>query len=713
MSFSRTAFVAVLLLPSALFAQTYQWTSVGLGGGGQMLAPAVSPHDPNLILVSCDMSQLLRTADGGKSWRIVDWHQILHSAALAPAFHPKDPNVVYAFGRQGTNPEATLLESRDKGLTWHPFVKTAPWGTKPVVRLCIDRDDPAFMLAGTPDAAYRSTDGGKTWSACDGVAERSVGFFIDSAVGRKACFAATSAGVYRSEDLGKTWSAKNAGLPGDIVSFAGAGSGAKRALYCVAGPQGKIFKSTDGAENWQDASGEGLRPGLKYLQVLAADANPDVVYVNNSSFPNTNIYKSEDGGKTWAMVYNPAPARGNVEVGWLGWDTTYFGPVTGGFAIDPKDPNHVVGANAAVIETRDGGKTWRQLYSRCVDAAPGKNGRWTSIGLEVTTCWHYVIHPTERNRHYICYTDVGLGVSEDGGKSWSYCTKGSRWINTTYQLAFDPDNPAVLYAAASQKHDLPYWPCEDSKLPGGVVKSTDYGRTWTPISTGLTTDPPTSILMDPKDKTLYVATWGGGVWKSVPTSRDGSWTKCSDGLGVGANLHAYSLKLHRDGTLFCLVGGRKVARDFPDPGGLFKSTDKGKTWTNITTKADGNKGLYFATEFDVHPADSSIIYIGVKGAWGAGAGQQGYYRTKDGGATWTKLALKCEGFAPIIDPKNPSTVWFATNGFGLHVSDDGGDTIREVAGVPFAYLQRVAFGDDGKTIYVTTFGGGVWMGKRQ
>ena len=52
------------------------WTSLGLGGGGAMFTPAISPVDPNLILLNCDMSGSYRSTDGGESWELIHYRQL-------------------------------------------------------------------------------------------------------------------------------------------------------------------------------------------------------------------------------------------------------------------------------------------------------------------------------------------------------------------------------------------------------------------------------------------------------------------------------------------------------------------------------------------------------------------------------------------------------------------------------------------------------------
>ncbi|HTB33624.1 MAG TPA: hypothetical protein VK842_02065, partial [bacterium] len=104
------------------------WTQVGMGGGGAQYAPSVSPLNPNLRFVGCDMSGWYRSADGGQTWNVLDFYQISTSvdygfrngAMCAMAFHPTDPSTVYGWGPQQDtqNNPPKLLVSHDAGLTW-------------------------------------------------------------------------------------------------------------------------------------------------------------------------------------------------------------------------------------------------------------------------------------------------------------------------------------------------------------------------------------------------------------------------------------------------------------------------------------------------------------------------------------------------------------------------------------------------------------------
>src|SRR5262249_21185123 len=86
-----------------------RWTVLGPGGGGAQFNPTVSPHDPDRVLVSCDMTGAYLTEDGGRSWRMVN----LGSTVRFFAFDNSDKRVVYA---QTTR----LWRSRDAGRNWSP-----------------------------------------------------------------------------------------------------------------------------------------------------------------------------------------------------------------------------------------------------------------------------------------------------------------------------------------------------------------------------------------------------------------------------------------------------------------------------------------------------------------------------------------------------------------------------------------------------------------
>ncbi len=147
------------------------WMSLGLGGGGAMYTPAISPVDPNLILLGCDMSGAYRTTDGGRNWEMIHYRQLNGSTTVRPAWHPNNPSMAWAV--DGWRGRSKL--TRDKGRTW-ASVPGAPSG---VTAIGIDPGQPDLLLAGGRRGFARSTDGGKTWENVGPVHGRLLGFHFD------------------------------------------------------------------------------------------------------------------------------------------------------------------------------------------------------------------------------------------------------------------------------------------------------------------------------------------------------------------------------------------------------------------------------------------------------------------------------------------------------------------------------------------------------
>ncbi len=92
------------------------WTSLGLSGGGGMFTPAISPADPNLLLVNCDMSGIYRSTDGGQNWEMIHYLQLTSSTRVRPVWHSSDANIAYAAGGSS----GPLKMTQDRGRTWIP-----------------------------------------------------------------------------------------------------------------------------------------------------------------------------------------------------------------------------------------------------------------------------------------------------------------------------------------------------------------------------------------------------------------------------------------------------------------------------------------------------------------------------------------------------------------------------------------------------------------
>ncbi|OGF50852.1 MAG: hypothetical protein A2231_12675 [Candidatus Firestonebacteria bacterium RIFOXYA2_FULL_40_8] len=388
-SFVVTAML-ICLSNTAIFCA--QWSNIGLGGGGSIHTPAISPVDGNFMLASCDMSGVYRTLDGGVTWGMIDWQQINSSngctdcwPVVYPVCHPTDANIVYFWGKKG-NTAAALLVSNDKGVTWNPLVNTPPWGSNVITKIYVDRGNPNLMFAGTATNAYRSTNAGVSWSVCATVSGSIVGFLVDqaSSTSNRTCYAASTSGVWRSKDHGASWTSKITGLPATptLRSFSGGSTLTKTVLYCVETTSYDVYKSTTNGDSWVSVMGGTIDGSLEYFQVITAEAYPDTVYVND--FPaayDGKVYKSTDAGVTWQQVWSPSISGGNVELGWIDYEI-HLNPPSRGFTINPANANQVVGSRTVNYMTINGGTSWKQLFTKYADTGAQAVGKkWSSKGL--------------------------------------------------------------------------------------------------------------------------------------------------------------------------------------------------------------------------------------------------------------------------------------------------------------------------------------------
>ena len=721
------------------------WQPLGISGGGSMFVPSISPANPDMMMINCDMSGAYLSRDGGVTWQMIDHMQLQSNTRCHPGFHPTDPNVIYAaHGWWGG-----LRVSRDGGYTWEP-VPSAPGSL--VGEIEIAAHDPNLILAGTPTGASLSRDGGDTWQDCVGPSGQAVGLFIEpTAAG--AMLVATEQGIWRSDDGGDTWVSRVSGLPStEIRYFAAGGSGAEMVLYCAIPSweeggefAGGVYRSRNRGETWESAMGEGINKETEaydvwadgtiaqYQQVLAANAQPDTVYTTNTStgfWPphHATVYRSDNAGDNWWDTFFPDP-RGdpyNVTPNWLtatlgqNWPGAPFGA-----AICDSDPNRIITVDSmGAYVTHDGGASWFSAFTApAAGETPAPGSAWDCNGLVVTTTWHYEIDPFEPNRHYIAYTDIGFARSLDAGQTWIWWEPGKRppWQNTCYELAFDPDTPGKVWGAFSTIHDIPndniISERHNSYGPGGVAVSTDFAETWQVLASGLPSAPATSIVVDPNspvgNRTLYLGMFEHGVYKSTD---DGlTWTPKNTGLGAADNMRVYRVILHSDGTLFALITAKRVDGEYLRGGaGIYRSRDGAQTWESITADLD----LIWPKDMEVSPQSSDVIFFGAAHGWGwpDPSGQSGLYRTTDGGETWQRVAQEGpQHFGAYFHPARPGWVYMTLTegapGHSLWLSQDDGDTWRPMESFPFTNPQRVEFDPaDPDTIYVATFGASVLRG---
>ena len=310
------------------------------------------------------------------------------------------------------------------------------------------------------------------------------------------------------------------------------------------------------------------------------------------------------------------------------------------------------------------------LQWRCV--GPHRGGRVVAVAG----------HPTEPSTFYFGACAGGVWKTTDGGTYWENVSDGFFETSAVGALAVAPSAPNVLYAGTGEA-------CIRGNVShgDGVYRSDDGGRTWTNV--GLRdTRHIGRVRVHPRDAdVVYVAAlghaWGPNRERGVFRSRDGGAT-WAHVLFKSERAGAIDLSIDQQNPRVLLAAVWEAQRTpwgmtsgGPDSS-LWKSTDGGDTWTDITRNSGLPRGVLGRIGVAVSPADGRRVYALIEAEDGA------LFRSDDGGATWQRASEEpgLRGrpwyyMHVFADPTDVDTVWVAD--YSLWKSIDGGKTFVEVA----------------------------------
>ena len=313
-----------------------------------------------------------------------------------------------------------------------------------------------------------------------------------------------------------------------------------------------------------------------------------------------------------------------------------------------------------------------------------KNLRWQNIGP--TRAGRSIASAGSAARPFEYYTGAtggGLWKTTDGGNSWTPVTDGKIQSSSVGAVAVAASNPDIVYIGMGEKE------LRGNIMQGdGVYKTTDAGKTWRHM--GLAdTQIISRIRIDPQNSDIvYVAALGHpsapnaerGVFKSTDGGQ--TWKKIlfRDDKTGAVDL---SMDAHDPNVLYAAMWQAwRVSWGMSSGGpgsGLFKTTDGGATWKEITRNPGLPSGVIGKIGVTVSPVDSNRVYALVE------AHDGGVYRSDDAGATWTRvndentLRQRAFYFSDLIaDPQKKDTLYGGNVGF--YRSDDAGKSWKRVRG---------------------------------
>lgn len=355
--------------------------------------------------------------------------------------------------------------------------------------------------------------------------------------------------------------------------------------------------------------------GGRTVGVAGIPDQPNVFYIGVN---NGGVWRTSDYGRTWKPIFDDQPTGsiGALVVAPSNPDIIYVGSGEG-----LQRPDLSVGDG--VFKSTDGGTTWRNM---------GLNDA-QQVGA-------VIVDPKDANRVFVAVLGHPYGANEQRGVFRS-TNGGQTWEKVLYNdentgaiaLAFDPENPDILYADLWGARQGPWENGEWQGATSGLYKSGDGGTTWRQLTGGLPT--------------------------------------VDQGLGrIG-----FAVAPSDPSRLYAIV-------DAGELGGVYKSDDGGEHWvrTNHEERISG-RGDNFA-EVKVHPKNKDIIFVA----------NTSTYRSNDAGRTFTAIkgAPGGDNYHTIwINPIHPDIMLLASDQ-GAVVTVNGGETWSSWYNQPTAQLYHVA-----------------------
>lgn len=386
--------------------------------------------------------------------------------------------------------------------------------------------------------------------------------------------------------------------------------------------------------------------------------NPDIIYVGAAT---GGIFKTVNGGVTWESIFDNE-ATSSI----------------GALAIAPSDPS-IIWAGTGEANNRQS-SSWGNGVYKSTDA--GKT--WQHVGLaETHHIGRIVVHPTDPNTAYVAAVgrlwgpskERGVYKTTDGGKTWSNILFINEDTGVT-DITLDYESPGTLIAAAYQRRRTAFG--FNGSGPGsGLYKTTDGGMTWKKLEKGLPWDP------NPRPAAQPAGGFGGGGGQG------------GGGQGGGAAAALAQAQVQRPATPPLTpeqiketgrIGVTFYRRDTRivyaliehAAGGVFRSEDKGETWTRMS---DTNpRGMYFS-QVRIDPNNDQRIWIG--------GVEMGY--SDDGGRNFRNNLVQrvhSDIHAIWVDPRDSNHLLVGCDG-GVYMSRDRGHNWNFVNTIPLGQFYEI------------------------
>jgi photosystem II stability/assembly factor-like uncharacterized protein len=700
-------------LNSSLF-ERLEWRNIGPASmGGRVTSIAGIPGNPALVYVATASGGLFKTVNAGTTWTpIFDHGNTISIGDIA--VDPHNPDVVWlgsgeANARNSVSFGDGVYRTLDGGKTWRNMGLP---DTHHISRIVVNPLNSNIVYVGAlghntgPNAdrgVFMTTDGGETWKKVLYIDAEHGCADLDMDVNNPNILYAT---MWRFER--KPWT------------------------FVSGSEKTGVFRSLDAGKTWTRLT-NGLPNGLGRIGVRVAPSNSNVVYVVAESNDGT-LFRSDDRGDHFHMTTkNPAVVGRGI----------YYSHIT----IDPTDENRVYSIGMQVMNSIDGGHTFRRMaggihgdyHTVWVDP---KNPNRIWIGedggiavsydraetfeavLNFAISQFYQIHADNRYPFYY----VQGGLQDNGTWSGPSRTRGAGILNDDWRnisggdgfhVINHPDNPELFLSEnqgggivrtdwnTREQQDVSPQPRRNDGGPVGelkyrfnwnapivpsphdkntvyfgsnvLFKSTNFGKTWETISPDLTTN-------DPEKQ------------KSVGTT----WTE-----NTTAEYHCTIIRIAESPKQAGVIWAGT------DDGNLQVTTDGGKHWNNVTGNAPGVPKFAEIAWIEPSRTAPGTAYVAFEHHWFDDFHPY-IFKTTDFGKTFTNITgnLPANDYLWVVkeDPKNPQLL-YAGGELGLQVSFTGGNqwTRMHLSNLPPVAVRDIVIHPRENDLILGTHGRAIWI----
>ena len=572
---------------------------------------------------------------------------------------------------------------------------TGPW-TPDVYwtnQMMFDLSDNTYnsILYCTAVAMFKSTNGGDSWNKLFPQQVLSEDDFVSvySVVQDKnnfnSLFVGTqSKGIFHSTDAGNTWSKLNTTIPDSATIF---NMYITSSNELIIGSTEGVFYSPDLGVTWENRT-NGLPHNYVWNMKYIESGNNDLLFASlptfgtqgNISTFSGGIYKSSDKGLNWTEINGDLPKMQSDGMFYYYWKFTInpdnHSSIYIGTSVGYPDETLAAFEEWGIYKTENGGNSWAKMDNNVTE------GWMDQSFFDERHALVLAMAPSDTNRIY--WGRDWIYSSTDAGNFWQqiYTNKiGNAWKGNGFELmmtegiAFSPINSNVIFIGYDDM---------------GPFRSTDGGNSFKPLDAQMDPydgyDAGKDILIDPANADIYMSRYDGfgsaftngytmgRIYKS--TDDGNTFTNISSGFPDGRP------NLAVDFTSGSAGNRTLYATSFSN--GVYKSTNSGSTWTAINNGLGGDaQGAWL---IKINPNNNAELYLGINNFGGGGA----LYKSTNSGASWTilnsfpafdVLSLEFDKVNNIIYCGATENYDWSING-GLFKSADNGTTWTQISNLP-------------------------------